>query len=361
MHSDIREKAFTHSWKLYEKFVKFGKLENTTMKTIKIKHATMLAAFLVCASVASCQDVSEENYVIQGKVTHEDGSPIEAARIFSLFLKRTAPGSFMGNPTRTEIVETNAAGEATLKFASLPTPDGAVAMGKKGYYGSTARAIWKPNGAKSWTAEVSAVLKPVKNPIPMHASLMTGQKAIVIPEMDKDYGYDLERAELIDSFEDGGKADFIIRISGDYKSGTDAKITASIRFPDASDGLVYFETPNREQGSSFLGNYQAPESGYVNTLEIPFNSSETSKNMSRKNEGNYYFRIRTVRDASGNVLRSNYGKIHGDLMLWTLHREQGGVAQITWIESYFNPTLNDRNVEFDTRQNLNPDGKVQRP
>ena len=103
---------------------------------------------------------------------------------------------------------------------------------------------------------------------------------------------------------------------------------------------VYFGTPERERGSSFLGDYLAPENGYLKSLAIPFDSSEKAKNISRKNEGNYYFRVRTVRDANGHIISSNYGKIHGDFMLWSLPLEQGGVAQISWIACYFNPTPN---------------------
>ena len=52
---------------------------------------------------------------------------------------------------------------------------------------------------------------------------------------------------------------------------------------------------------------------------------------------NFYFRVRTKLDESGNVVSARYGKIYGDL------------AQFTY---YFNPTPNDRNVEFDLKQNL---------
>jgi hypothetical protein len=52
---------------------------------------------------------------------------------------------------------------------------------------------------------------------------------------------------------------------------------------------------------------------------------------------NFYFRVRTKLDENGNVVSARYGKIYGDL------------AQFTY---YFNPTLNDQNVEFNPKQNL---------
>jgi hypothetical protein len=52
---------------------------------------------------------------------------------------------------------------------------------------------------------------------------------------------------------------------------------------------------------------------------------------------NFYFRVRTALDHQGNVVSAQYGKIYGDL------------AQFRY---YLNPTPNDRNIEFDPKQNL---------
>ena len=65
---------------------------------------------------------------------------------------------------------------------------------------------------------------------------------------------------------------------------------------------------------------------------------------------NYYFRVRTKLDENGNVVSARYGKIYGDFMQFSY---------------YFNPTPNDRNVEFDPKQNLmtnlKPDEGVNEP
>ena len=52
---------------------------------------------------------------------------------------------------------------------------------------------------------------------------------------------------------------------------------------------------------------------------------------------NYFFRVRTLLDEHGNVKSALYGKIYGDFMQFAY---------------YLNPTPNDRNVEFDPKQNL---------
>ena len=52
---------------------------------------------------------------------------------------------------------------------------------------------------------------------------------------------------------------------------------------------------------------------------------------------NYFFRVRTAKDHEGNIVSAHYGKIYGDFMQFTY---------------YLNPTPNDRNIEFDPKQNL---------
>ena len=59
---------------------------------------------------------------------------------------------------------------------------------------------------------------------------------------------------------------------------------------------------------------------------------------------NYFFRVRTVLNKAGEVESALYGKIHGDFSL-----DHNGVFGFSY---YLNPTPNDRNLEFDTRQNL---------
>ena len=64
----------------------------------------------------------------------------------------------------------------------------------------------------------------------------------------------------------------------------------------------------------------------------------------------YYFRIRTELDKSGNVTRALYGKIYGDFQLI------GDGKKINDIKFlyYLNPTLNERNLEWDMKSNLCP-------
>jgi hypothetical protein len=68
---------------------------------------------------------------------------------------------------------------------------------------------------------------------------------------------------------------------------------------------------------------------------------------------NYYFRVRTVLDKKGKFVSAHYGKIYGRFEFGRYIK-----AECLFLKSgiyYFNPTVNDRNVEFDRSRNLAAD------
>lgn len=321
--------------------------------------AAVLAIF---TQLASCQEIPSRSYKITTEIVDETGKPVQDAVVQSskheLIPNSPIPQS---RSVRVDAL-TNQNGIAEINLISVQAPGG-VAIAKDGYYLTTALANWEhPDGFEgAWSAQIKSIIKPIKNPIPMCASSMTGDRVIILPEMNKNYGYDLQLADLVEPNGKGKRSDFLIRIEGEYKNAKQARLTAVIHFIDRDDGVIEFLTTDREKGSILLGDYEAPNQGYKNELNINFDSSDIKANYSRTQDGNYYFRARTTRDASGDIIQSNYGKIHGNFVLWAIPVDQGGVAQISWIASYFNPTPNDRNVEFDTKRNLIPDGNVHRP
>ena len=62
----------------------------------------------------------------------------------------------------------------------------------------------------------------------------------------------------------------------------------------------------------------------------------------------FCFRIRTKFDDKGNVVEGYYGKIYGDVVMkWSYL----GVSRVGFLY-YLNPTPNDRNLEWDMKNNL---------
>jgi len=60
----------------------------------------------------------------------------------------------------------------------------------------------------------------------------------------------------------------------------------------------------------------------------------------------FFLRTRVKLDAQGNIISAHYTKIMGDIRL-----AAQGSLHFTY---YFNPTANDRNLEFDPSKNLFP-------
>ena len=72
---------------------------------------------------------------------------------------------------------------------------------------------------------------------------------------------------------------------------------------------------------------------------------KTIKNTG-KSKGKYFaFRTRVKLDKNGDIKEANYGKIYGPI------NYGNGVRKIQFTY-YFNPTPNDRNLEFNPKANL---------
>ena len=123
------------------------------------------------------------------------------------------------------------------------------------------------------------------------------------------------------------------------------KMTMTISMPGEGNGLV--EIPCRENAGIKVRT--APSEGYVNSTDRWFGwfgGGDGDKTDCDKNRC-YAFRIRTKYDDSGNIKSAYYGKVYGDFDM----RDIDGVRFLY----YLNPTPNDRNLEWDMKNNLCPD------
>jgi hypothetical protein len=159
-----------------------------------------------------------------------------------------------------------------------------------------------------------------------------------LPEYNKPIGYDLMVGDWVDPYGKGISKDIIFekeysdRASNDYYS----KVTVS--FPKAGDGIQVFAVSDMEDGSGLRSPHEAPLDGYQSQLtrEISAHPGQQSKSEYEPNRI-YLFRVRTAKDHEGNIVSAHYGKIYGDFMQYSY---------------YLNPTPNDRNIEFDPKQDL---------
>jgi hypothetical protein len=194
---------------------------------------------------------------------------------------------------------------------------------KEGYYSTDINddfhGVFSP---EKLNRNLNFVLKKVGKPTAMYAKRIN---SLTVPAFNRAIGYDLMIGDWVGPYGKGINADlFFTEKHTDPQSG----YILSISFPKPGDGIQEFTVPDAEKGSGLRSSHEAPVGSYQ-----PEAAQTEMTNPSR----NFYFRVRTKLDENGNVVSARYGKIYGDL------------AQFIY---YFNPTPNDRNVEFDPKQNL---------
>ena len=95
------------------------------------------------------------------------------------------------------------------------------------------------------------------------------------------------------------------------------------------------------QGSQLRSLYEAPLDGYLSQwVQTKEKRPEQPYKLTKDDNRNFYIRVRTMLDISGNITNAVYGKIYGDNLL-NLD-----------VIYYLNPTPNDRNLEFNPKANL---------
>ncbi len=306
----------------------------------KIRPCFLIVAALQFLLVACKADMPEAKLTVT--VNDSSGKPLVDAVAGAFFPHIYGAGaSVKGDNVR---VKTDQNGVAVLQGRFAGTVGGGVEL--SGYYRTQFKEIDFPsmlNRGEDLNAERTLILKKINNPIPLFARQFRNLK---IPSLNEPFGYDVEIGDWIPPHGNGKTTDIIFQIKGKLVNYKDHDLTLEISFPNKGDGLMEFEGV-REFGSVLRSDHQAPESGYNATLTLrrkALNGQAASQWINESKPGsNYYMRLRTKLDRKGNVLEANYGKIYGNIEFLDFIKAEA---------YYFNPTVNDRNIEFDTKRNL---------
>jgi len=211
---------------------------------------------------------------------------------------------------------------------------------KAGYYRFAVQHYFgfaNKNDSPDWSPSLTLVLKRIRQPVPLYAKSVN----LGMPVYDRPAGFDLMVGDWVAPYGKGRADDIIFTARRQKRAEDDSDYTLTVTFPKTGDGIREFSVPAVHfptEGSQLRSPHEAPESGF-----LPEWVQTLSRRPGRPLEGNwdrdrnYFFRVRTVLDEKGNVKSALYGKVYGDFMQFTY---------------YLNPVPNDRNVEFDPRQNL---------
>lgn len=344
-----------------------------------MKSLNQLLITILMLQIASCDQVIIADYSLKIHVVDQSDKVLSDANIYTSHVELTSPlpsGENKMNP----VVKTDKNGTALIKYKSVHHQSGGpypgAAVEKEGWYPtSVAAENWTSTtigNNSSYHAELKALLRPIRNPIPMYAKSNMGEMSgyVRIPEMNKDYGYDLMLGQALPPVGKGKVADFYFRVDGSYTDRKSNDLKLTVRFSNSNDGVVEFLTPQRRgmretqmYGSQFISDYLAPEAGYIAETTRFYRTTDEGKarNTNVDQKKNFYFRTRTKTLPDGSIISANYGKIYGDFDFSSGNIDKGFYANFGLVISYFNPTPNDRNVEFDMKRNLLSDGNVQQP
>jgi hypothetical protein len=289
---------------------------------------TFLSVFAISASCVQAQLLTTPTpeWKVTLKVVDDGGKPVADAKAAVSYL---VTNQIMG------LTDTNG-----IFFASHRDKSYAVAFNvtKDGYYPFSQRYemgwAYKYNQAK-WNPTVDVLLKRVIRPISMYAKRINAEP----PANGKAVGCDLMSGDWVAPYGKGINTDIMFTQESNRKSFQDYDYKLTVSFPNAGDGIQEFPLPFKNmEGSALRSPHEAPADGYQPQI-VRLNISHAGQKLVFDYNENrvYFFRVRTVLNENGRVKSALYGKIYGDFMQFNY---------------YLDPTPNDRNVEFDPKQNL---------
>lgn len=198
-----------------------------------------------------------------------------------------------------------------------------------------------------WNPIVEVVLKEKRKPIPMYVKNVD----IKLPKKEQPYGFDLLAGELIQPYGKGQIADIVITCGGDKPPPLSRNYYETLTMSCGSLGGGFIQM-KKDQSSYLCSIHCAPQDGYKQQIDAFTDSKEgrLPKKIEIGQVDYIVFRTRVQQDKDGNVISGHYGKIYGPVNFGIMANNQEG-AGVSFIY-YFNPTPNDRNLEFDGKNNL---------
>jgi hypothetical protein len=316
------------------------------MKIMKIKSISIVVL------IAWTFSVQAHEGRITVHVTDESGIAVSNAETVVQFENILPPGEGWGSGRPTEakgLTDTN--GNCTITASST---GGSVSVGvrKDGYYYGNAEAIFTNgdlilNRWLPWNPTVEVLLKQKGVQAPMYARRV---KEIKVPVEGKPVGFDLTAGDWVAPYGKGATADFLFQLERKPEPEVPAReippydVTLTVSFPNDGDGIQSVFVPPQVHSGLRLPR-QAPFDGYEPVLvKHRYKERGQPEHPDFREDQNYFFRVRTKKDAQGNIVSALYGKIDGDF--------RGGIAGKITFTYYLNPTPNSQNMEFDPKQNL---------
>jgi hypothetical protein len=209
-----------------------------------------------------------------------------------------------------------------------------------------------------WNPTVNIVLKKIGKPIPM---LVRMDDRVDMPDVGRTFQFDLMAWDWLPPHGKGTVADLLIQVD-EQKEGNEVQSSSiKLRFNNKHDGMIPIMELHGVE-SVLKSPRTAPEAGYDMREFVRAHQKGdifTYEELEKIPKG-YFLRIRTKVNKAGEVVSAYYGKIvqtnltRGGFPPIAYNPNGWHKAAFRFDSCYINPTPNDRNLEYDQRNNLAP-------
>lgn len=221
---------------------------------------------------------------------------------------------------------------------------------KKGYYktensywftkdGTTERDKLRPWMTKytPWNPNLEITLREIRNPIPMYYKNVYTK----IPFLNKSIGFDFEIGDWIEPYGKGKFSDVCFKLFNKRDSIHVYHKKLIISFPSKNDGVCL---DAKSKNSAFETLYLAPKTSFSGS-NIVFETIRNQTNIfvEAKSDNNFYIIFKT-KSQLNEPLKDNFSNY--SIISTPIEYGFGNSLQNIKFSYYFNPTPNDRNLEW---------------
>jgi hypothetical protein len=200
-----------------------------------------------------------------------------------------------------------------------------------------------------WDQRFIVVIKPIRDPVSMYAKRIIG----CVPGTGEWVAYDLQIGDWVAPIGKGNHADFEFRVIGVVSNRFNYIGTLDLRLPGDGNGILANQM-DTISGSTLSMPYVAPAGGYQSWWR--WKKARTTPAEARAFSGitdesyparGFIFRVRSILNARGRVIRACYGKIPGPFIFDPIGEHSRGFVSFSY---YLNPH-GTRHLEFDVEKN----------
>ena len=316
----------------------------------------------VCISQIGCavSPVSGPLITLEATVKDESAYPIEGAVLTGAFPSVQHDG---------EVVEERTNSDGFGKVSGHSPFGVNLLVNKNGYYETK---FWKidtsePSSFGEFTPRTrtfDVTLRKIINP----RSLMAKRGDFEIPVKNEWVGYDFEIGDWMTPHGDGKRGDILVRYENEFLGyNISENSLKKVREREARSGNEWTQKMERFFYGNWSGlleiKFPGEDEGIVRVIDgylehsemrMPHLAQEDGYKASERWEGfmpsknidlyqGYFLRVRVVK-RDDEIIQANYAKINEEIDF-----DPRGIISFSY---YFNPQINDRNLEFDTDKNL---------